>query len=140
MAREQLDQLLNRLLPTAQHLLKKFGEFYPVGARLLEGGQLIPTAVYDGDEHPAPDDVIRRLREAFQALSGEEPLEACGIAYDGRIAEASGPAGDAIILDIESREEVARVAMPYVRRRLRGWRFGDLVRLPYERCILPEAQ
>ena len=50
MSRADLDNLLNSLLPFAQQMLKRYGEFYPFARVLTAEGEIAAVAAYTGDE------------------------------------------------------------------------------------------
>ena len=45
MAHPDLDKLLNVILPLAQQMLGKHGEYYPFGSSMTTEGQINPTGV-----------------------------------------------------------------------------------------------
>lgn len=83
MAHSDLDELLNALLPMAEMLLAKHGEFYPIGAIMLSDGEIRHVgAGIEGDDHPPSQSVIDLLTEAFQRDAREGKLRAAAIGYD----------------------------------------------------------
>jgi hypothetical protein len=50
--RDEMDLLLDMLLPFAQQQLEKHGEFFPFAASIDSSGALAMVAVDLGDEHP----------------------------------------------------------------------------------------
>ena len=85
MAHADLDELVNVLLPFAQDMLAKHGEFYPFGVSMNTDGQIAMVAGHDGDGHSESkgliDLMIKGLRD--QAKQGE--LTATGICMDIRV-------------------------------------------------------
>jgi hypothetical protein len=83
MAHSDLDELLNALLPMAEMLLTKHGEFYPIGAIMLSDGEIQHVgAGIDGDEHPSSQSLIDLLTEGFQREARTGKIRAAGICYD----------------------------------------------------------
>lgn len=67
MAHPDLNELLNALLPMAQMLLTKQGEFLPIGAIMLADGEIRHVgAKIDGDDYPGSQPLIDVLIENFQ--------------------------------------------------------------------------
>ena len=57
-ARQDYNALLEMLMPFAEQMLKKHGEFFPFGAAVNTTGELLAAAGYDGTETPPSEDVI----------------------------------------------------------------------------------
>jgi len=138
--RQDLENLLNVLLPAAIDSLKKHGEFFPIAAE-LEGEEATLQTTMPNEKFPTPADIIGVLRRAYVErleLNDRESdtLTACGICYLGTIEDATtGKPSDAIVVDLECPAESARVALPYRKRMLFGYAFGDLARLPMQPTI-----
>src|SRR3954453_15811455 len=83
--RDEMDSLLDMLLPFAQQQLEEHGEFFPFAASIDSSGALAIVAADLGDDHPASTDVIDSLYEglAHSAAGGE--IRAAGICADVRI-------------------------------------------------------
>ena len=128
MARPDLDDLLNALLPFAKQMLEKYGEFIPFAAAMSSTGEIASVAGDVGNEHPDSQEVIDFLTGVFQrqALAGE--IKACGICIDSRVI----PAGqtektDAILARLEHKDgEAVDVYLPYRKILLRKIKYGDL--------------
>ncbi len=109
MAHPDLDNLLNRILPFAQQMLAKHGEFYPFGSTMKTSGEI--TALID------------LLTQAFrnEALAGQ--IRAAGICYDVRtIAPGQTEKTDAICVGLEHNTgQCVSVFLPYKK----GW-FGKI--------------
>jgi hypothetical protein len=83
MAHPELNELLNALLPMAQMLLAKQGEFYPIGAIMLSDGELRHVGgQIEGNDHPPSQDLIDLLTETFRKEATKGKLRAAGICYD----------------------------------------------------------
>jgi len=66
-AKADFNALLESLMPFAEEMLKKHGEFFPFGAAVSTAGEVSGHATYDGNETPSPEEVIAGLVQAFQA-------------------------------------------------------------------------
>jgi len=109
---DDFDQLVNAVLPFAQHLLAKHGEFYPFGAVTTTDGEVRSTAAELGDEQPASADVLDALHAGARGEAGA--IRAAAFVADVRIET-----GDAIRVELEAAEGVAiQLVLPYKRSRL----------------------
>src|SRR5262249_23284658 len=125
-AREDYNALLEFLIPFAEQMLKKNGEFYPFGAAVSAQGEVEACATYDGDETPASEDVIAMVVQAFQGKVREGKIRATGICYDGRIVQ-DGKKVDAVIVSLEHGSGSATKAYaPYTKGMFGKYRFGEL--------------
>jgi hypothetical protein len=62
--------LLGLVMPFAEQLLTKHGTFHPIGGAIAPDGELVPVAVYDGQEDAPADNIIARLKEALLEDAG----------------------------------------------------------------------
>ena len=129
MAHPDLDNLLNAILPFAQQMLAKHGEFYPFGSTMTNSGEIIAQgAALEGNDHPASQPLIKLMTQAFrkQALAGQ--IRAAGICYDVRtIPPGESVKTDAICVTLESNTgQCVSVFVPYKK----GWfsriKYGEL--------------
>lgn len=58
MPRDELDDLMNDILPFAQKMLSEHGEFFPYGTAITTKGEIIHIGASDGDEHPNSQQLI----------------------------------------------------------------------------------
>jgi hypothetical protein len=126
--RDEMDSLLDMLLPFAQQQLEKHGEFFPFAASIDSSGTPAMVAVDLGDEHPASTDVIDSLYEALARSAASGEIRAGGLCADVRITPPeSGDQTNAIRTSIEHAEgDPVEVFMPYAKTRMRAFQFGDL--------------
>lgn len=133
--REELDALLDVVLPFAQDMLRKRGEFHPFGATMAASGQvnLAAAAAESANSQSLIDMLVAGMRQ--QAASGA--IRASGICYDARLTDSrTGTVSDAIAVSLEHvAGDTVLVHMPYSKGRLSGWKFGDLTAGPGERRI-----
>ena len=130
--RDEMDSLLNTLLPFAQQQLERHGEFFPFAASIDSTGAPRMLAVDLGDEHPESTDVIDSLYEALARSAAGGEIRAAGVCADVRVtAPGSAEQTDAIRTSIEHAEgDPVEVFMPYAKRRMRGFEFRDLFAQP----------
>jgi len=129
MSREEGDKLLNALLPFAQQMLAKRGEFYPFGAFLNEKGEVVLLAAYEGNEHPPSDELIDLIIEAMRKDAPEKGYQAVGICFDVLVAlPKEAKKSDAIQVAIEySDGEAVDVYLPYQKKWFGKVRYGEIV-------------
>jgi hypothetical protein len=84
MARSDLNSVLGVMLPFAQEMLAKHGEFYPFGATMNTAGELGQTAAYTGEERPQSQELIELLVGGFRAQAAKNEVRAVGICLDVR--------------------------------------------------------
>ena len=126
-AREDYNALLEMLMPFAEQMLKKHGEFFPFGAAVSATGEVGAHATYDGNETPASEEVIAMLVQGFQGEARGGKIRATGICYDGRIVQ-DGKKVDAVIISLEHISGSAtKTCVPYTKRLFGKYRFGELI-------------
>ena len=123
MAHPDLDQLLNLLLPLAQQILSKQGEFFPFGSAMSTDGKIDARAAYDGDEQQPSQRLIALLTQAFRQQASSGKIRAAAICCDVRtIPPGQSKKTDAICVSAEHQNgEAADVYLPYKK----GW-FGRI--------------
>jgi len=109
------ESLLNAVLPFAQQMLDRHGEFYPYGGAMTTDGQITSVAAYDSREHAASTDVIEFVKSAFVAGAREGKYRATALVYDVRVTLPSdGKKSDAIAVSLNHRSDNSvTVLFPY---------------------------
>jgi hypothetical protein len=109
------ESLLNAVLPFAQQMLNRHGEFYPYGGAMTTDGQITSVAARDGEEHPASADVIQFLKSAFVAGARQGKYRATALVHDVRVRLPSdGRKSDAIAVSLNHRNDYSvTVVFPY---------------------------
>lgn len=126
-ARQDYNTLLEFLMPFAEQMLKQHGEFFPFAAVVSAAGELTPHAAYNGDEQPPSEELITLLTDAFQSDAREGKIRATGICYDGRIVQ-DGKKVDAVIVTLEHASgNATKTCIPYSKKLLGGYRFGQMI-------------
>ena len=125
--KEQCEILLDKLLPFAEQQMKKYREFYPFAAVLLEDDSIELTASYDGNEHPEPKAVLEDLKQIHKKLAAEGKIKASGIVWNAGVNSADGKSTDAIIVSLEHRDNYSViVGEPYKIGLFKTVSFGNL--------------
>lgn len=114
LAQDDLDELLNAVLPFAIETLGSRGEMYPFGATITKDGLTTLSAADLGvGVSPNSNEVLALLRDGVTA--DKDDLRAAAYVADARVE-----GGEAIRVELEHSEGVAIVVLvPYRRSRLR---------------------
>lgn len=121
-AQEDLDGLLNLVLPFAGDLIAKNGQFYPFGGSVSDNGEASLTAADpDLGEHPQPEQVLAGLYDGARASAAD--VRAAAFVVDVLV-----DGSDALRVELEHRDGVALVVLvPYTPLGLKRFpRFGDM--------------
>lgn len=107
-AQEDLDGLLNLVLPLAQELLGKNGQFYPFGASVSTDGEASITATDPGvGDHPHPEQVLAGVYDGARASAAENRAAAF-------VTDVIANGSDAVRVELEHRDGIALVVVvPY---------------------------
>jgi hypothetical protein len=106
---------MNAVIPFAEEMLTKQGEFYPFGGALGPDGEVVSIGVAGDDEHPPSADVIRDLKAALVSGARDGKYVATAIAFDARIAMPNtGERSDAVAIALDHVEDYSIVVyIPY---------------------------
>jgi hypothetical protein len=85
MAHPDLDTVLNALLPFAQQMLAKHGEFHPFGASMRVSGEVSLAAGMPETNKPESTAVIEMLTSAFKQQAKDGLIRATGVCFDSRV-------------------------------------------------------
>jgi hypothetical protein len=125
-AQADFSALLDALMPFAEQMLKKHGEFFPFGAAVSTSGEVSAHAADLGDESPSPEDVIARLVQAFQGEASGGAIRASGICFNGLVVE-DGKKVDAVIVNLEHVSGCAsKACIPWSKGMFGKVRFGEM--------------
>lgn len=80
--KEDVELLLNELMPLAEERLAQSREFYPFGAAVDAQGELVRTEAWTGDEEPSASDLVDSLVATFQQQAEGEEIRASAILID----------------------------------------------------------
>ena len=121
--KEESEAVLNALLPLAEQLLQKHGEFFPFAAVMLTNGEVQMLATYDGDEHPESQTVIDDTEKAFVRGAKNNEYKATGLAYMVGVTNPdTGSKEDAVCINLDHVDNYSvKVIYPYtVKKKLLG--------------------
>ena len=113
--KQQCERLMDAVLPFAEEMLKKHGEFFPFGGVLNLEGKAINQGAWTGEEHPPSVDVIKVLHEAFKKGAKDREFLATALVYDVKVVPpGKSEKTDAVAVDIDHRDGVSQtVIYPY---------------------------
>lgn len=135
MSNEDLDTLLNAVIPLAQQMLEKYGEFYPLGASMDVQGKAGLVGVMPKSEYPQAQEIIDLLTSELLDDAANQAIRASAICFRGE-AKPPGEAekSDAICVHLEhqSGESVAAY-LPYKKQVTGQVSYGEL----FARPIIP---
>jgi hypothetical protein len=126
---DEIQELLNFLLPYAEQMLNEHGEFYPYAAALDSDGELNAVeADVDDDDSPDVGDVLLALHEGLRERAADGAIRATGIAADVTLTDPdSGETTDAVQVELDHAEaDAVDVFVPY-ETEPEGIKFGELV-------------
>ena len=128
MAQEDLDELLNALLPFAQEMLAKHGEFFPFGGYMDVGGGITHVGGWTGEEQPPSQDVIDVMVRGLRRQAERREIRAAAVCLDVRtIPPGQTEKTDAISVRLEhANGEAVDVFLPYRRGQSGEYEYGEL--------------
>ncbi|MEA2365043.1 MAG: hypothetical protein QOE69_2417 [Thermoleophilaceae bacterium] len=135
--RDEIEALLNFLLPFAEQMLKQEGEFYPYAAVMADDGELAAVAPDIASDDaggdgagPQPDvgDLLVALHAELGERASEGSIRACGIAADVTLTDPdSGETSDAVQVQLDHADaDAVDIYVPY-ENAPDGVKFGELV-------------
>jgi hypothetical protein len=126
-AREEIEQLLNYLLPFAEEKLNRDGQFYPYAAIVAADGELESVMAAEGDD-PDVSDLLLALHQELRDRAAEGSIRASGIAADVTLTDPdSGETRDAVQVELDHAEtDAVDIYVPY-ESAADGVKFGERV-------------
>jgi hypothetical protein len=125
---EEIQELLNFLLPHAERMLSEHGEFYPYAAAVESDGTIEAVAPAIESDDPDVSDVLVALHQGLREQAAEGSIRASGIAADVTLTDPdSGETTDAVQLELDHADgDPVDIYVPYESEG-DGIKFGDLV-------------
>lgn len=114
-AKAECEEIMNALIPLAQQLLEKNGEFFPFGGAMKANGEISHVSGYDGREQPPSADIIKLLKDGFRSGARSGQYKATALVYDVRVVlPSSGQKSDAVAVALDHRDNWSVVVyFPY---------------------------
>ena len=101
-SRIQMEALLTEGIQTATHFLNKSREFYPFAVALTPAGKITHVSTWDGDDHPASNEVLTLLCQALKQGVRSGAYRSVAIVSDVKIrSRPSDHPQDAVCVHIE---------------------------------------
>jgi len=125
MSNSDADDLLEVLIPFAKDQLRRRGGFIPFGASIANDGNLRLTMVGDGDDLDATEQ-LRIMRHGLREQAAESEIRASGVCWDA-VVTTDGKRTDAIGVHLEDNEGSVEIYIPYSKRFLRGYEYGEML-------------
>jgi hypothetical protein len=125
---EEIQELLNFLLPHAERMLTEHGEFYPYAVALDSEGEMSAVPADIGTDDPDVGDVLVALHEGLREQAAEGSIRASAIAADVTLTDPdSGETTDAVQVELDHAEgDPVDIYVPYESQD-DGIKFGELV-------------
>ena len=110
--KEDCQALVDALIPVAEQMLSRYGEFHPFGGGMRPNGEIVSVAGYDGRERPPSADIIRLIKDGFIQAARENQYKATALIYDVRITlPSTKEKSDAIAVSLNHRDNYSLVAI-----------------------------
>jgi len=125
---DEIQELLNFLLPYAEQMLNQHGEFYPYAAALDSDGELNAVGTDLDDETPDVGELLLALHQGLREQAAEGAIRASGIAADVTLTDPdSGETTDAVQVELDHADaDAVDIFVPY-ETEAEGIKFGELV-------------
>jgi hypothetical protein len=125
--KEEIEQLLNFLLPSAEQMLSKEGQFHPYAAMVAADGEVKSVSAPAG-EVPDVADLLVALHEELRGRAAQGSIRASGIAADVTLTDPdSGETTDAVQVELDHADaDAVDIYVPYESAG-EGIKFGELV-------------
>jgi len=108
---------MNEAVPFAKRMLEEYGEFFPYGAYIKSGGEIVQVGAYDKDtDQPESKDLLYLLRDSFTSMAKVGECIATAMVIDVKVnLPNTNSRTDAIQVCLEHRDGYsAEVFFPYV--------------------------
>jgi hypothetical protein len=125
---DEIQELLNFLLPYAERMLNQHGEFYPYAAALGSDGGLNAVGTDLDDDSPDVGELLLALHQGLREQAAEGEIRASGIAADVTLTDPdSGETTDAVQVELDHADaDAVDIFVPYETED-EGIKFGELV-------------
>ena len=114
--KEEAQKLLDSILPFAETMLAKYGEFHPYGGATTPKGDIINIGADDGkgDKDRQSSDLIDFLQKGLRAGAEENKYTSTAVVYDVVVKLPSNKQSDAIAVNLDHKLGYSAVVyLPY---------------------------
>jgi hypothetical protein len=115
-AKQESERLMNAMLPLAEKMLRRYGEFHPYGGYMKLDGTIVDVGAEDPDtDHPKSKDLIYVLRSSFREMANTNQCKAVAVVFDVAVnLPNSNRKSDAIQICVDHADGYsAEVFFPY---------------------------
>jgi hypothetical protein len=85
--KQDSEELMNSILPVAETMLKRHGEFYPYGGYMKLDGSIVHVGAAEADTgRPKSKDLLFILRSSFQEMARARQCKAVAMVFDVAVA------------------------------------------------------
>lgn len=125
---DEIQELLNFLLPHAEQMLNEHGQFYPYAAALDSDGEMAVVTPAVDEDNPDVGEVLLALHQGLREKAAHGSIRASGITTDVTLTDPdSGETTDAVQVELDHAEgDAVDVFVPYETQPGRI-KFGELV-------------
>ena len=99
--KEESQRLMDSVLPFAEEMLTKHGEFFPYGGAITINGDIVSVAADNGEEQPPSAELVSMLQNSFKSAADNGTYRATALVYDVRIQLSSGELSDALAIELD---------------------------------------
>lgn len=85
MPKDEVEELMNELIPFAQKMLAEHGEFFPFGGVITSKGEIVHVGASDGNEKPPSKKLIELMVEGFRDKAKTGEYRATAILFDVKV-------------------------------------------------------
>lgn len=113
--KSECERLMGKLVPFAEEMLEKNGEFFPFAGVVDSKGEIRFIAYWDGNDRPLSEDLIKTYQEKFKEQAAQKEIKASGLVYDAKIFPAgSSVKQDGIIVELDHQSDYSVIVyFPY---------------------------
>ena len=127
-----VERVSSPLFDFAQQQVRKTGGFLPFGSTLSPTGEVSLHAGSTGSDEASSLDILPILHDGLREAATAANASALAVCEWVKIAPDGGSQTDAIKVLVEHRRGLVIALYIPCKRRLLGWRFGDMLAIPAE--------